>query len=100
MVGQLANKQCGLLIDHEQYKSVGFNPSEVEELKKKVEASTRLVERAQQEFEEKELLTRVNMKESRLTLKVEPRRLTDTSLRQRLLSIRASKGRPVGRGTR
>lgn len=36
MVRQLDDNQCGLLIELEQYRSLGFDPTEVEELKHKV----------------------------------------------------------------
>lgn len=51
MVGKLVDKQCDLLIELGQYKSLGLEHADIEKLKQKAEVSVGLVEMAQ-EFEE------------------------------------------------
>lgn len=43
MVGQRASKQCHLLIELEQYNSLGVDPADIEAMKQKAGAFTRLV---------------------------------------------------------
>lgn len=65
IVGELFDKQVNLLIDLEQYRSLGCDPEYMEELRHMVEASTELVEQIQRESVEsgRELLTSIKMKE-------------------------------------
>lgn len=73
MVGQRASKQCHLLIELEQYNSLGVDPADIEAMKQKAGAFTRLVQRAKQEFDEneKEMLATVNLQEEQIRVSEE-----------------------------
>lgn len=70
MVGELADNEVDILIELEQYRSLGSNPTDVKEMTQKAEASTELMEQARRypEESEKELLAYVKMRKEQVRL--------------------------------